>query len=78
MIQMAHLTTAAPLLLVVSGVPLLPVEPLPLNMLLPFPPSDGMHEPPGRPTQLFGLMRGVARGRLSRTQPDLAQERGRR
>lgn len=55
MIQMAYLTTTAPLLLVVSGVPLLSVEPLaPEFPLLSFPPSDGVHEPPGRPTQLFG------------------------
>lgn len=50
----------APLLLVLLVVPLLPVEPLlvvPFLLtfpLLPLPPSEGVHGPPGRPTQLFG------------------------
>jgi hypothetical protein len=50
----------APLLLVLLVVPLLPVEPLlivPFLLifpLLPLPPGDGVHGPPGRPTQLFG------------------------
>jgi hypothetical protein len=50
----------APLLLVLLVVPLLPVEPLlivPFLLifpLLPLPPAEGVHGPPGRPTQLFG------------------------
>ena len=54
-----HLTMA-PLLFVLLVVPLLPVEPL-LRVpsllvfsLLPLPPSGGVQDPPGRPTQLFG------------------------
>ena len=56
---MNHLTMA-PLLLVLLVVPLFPVEPLfvvPFLLilpLLPVPPSEGVHGPPGRPTQLFG------------------------
>jgi hypothetical protein len=55
----SHLTMA-PLLLVLLVVPLLPVEPLlivPFLLifpLLPLPPAEGVHGPPGRPTQLFG------------------------
>ena len=55
----SHLTMA-PLLLVLLVVPLLPVEPLLVVPFLftlpplPLPPSEGVHEPPGRPTQLFG------------------------
>jgi hypothetical protein len=50
----------APLLLVLLVFPLLPVEPLlvvPFLLvvpLLPLLPSEGVHEPPGAPTQLFG------------------------
>lgn len=52
--------TMAPLLLVLLVFPLLPVEPLlvvPFLLvvpLLPLLPSEGVHEPPGAPTQLFG------------------------
>jgi hypothetical protein len=58
--QDRHLTMA-PLLLVLLVVPLFPVVPLllivPLLLvvpLLPFPPSEAVQDPPGRPTQLFG------------------------
>jgi hypothetical protein len=48
----------APLLLVTLVFPLLPAAPLsptePLLPLLPWLRSDGVHDPPGRPTQLFG------------------------
>lgn len=59
LVKVGHLTTA-PLLLVLLVVPLFPVVPLlvvPFLLTdppLPFPPSEGVHEPPGRPTQLFG------------------------
>jgi hypothetical protein len=52
--QVAHLTMA-PLLLVTLVVPLFPVDPLtPVFPLLLLPPSEGVHDPPGRPTQLLG------------------------
>jgi hypothetical protein len=52
-IEVAHLTMA-PLLFVLLVVPELPVERLFVIPFVPFPGSEGVQAPPGRPTQLFG------------------------